>query len=332
MKMKMKPSFSAPLFVSILYILVLGTDFLKEKLTGAGGNEYLSVIIVQLLIFIIPAILFCRLKGVGYASRLNVRLIAPNKFGSIITASLVLIFGSMLIRFAQIYLFGMDSFTVSGFESYISGKTEYNFLFAAAAFAIIPALTDEFVFRTILLTEYNEGGHGAVSATIISSMLSSMLFFTLESFPIRFFSAIILCMLTYVTGSSLSALIAHLVFNIYTVFGEKYIIRTLSDPSNKIISVFTFALLFLVLTVIMFSEFEHTLRQMGKSGAPSPSYLLKKSDDGTTPDIAATEAAEEGKAPKKVVSEKANLTIEAFFSPSLIVCIIIFAVAVLTDL
>ncbi len=330
--MKMKPSFSAPLFASILYILVLGADFFREKLTGAGGNEYLSVIIVQLLIFVIPAILFCRLKGVGYASRLNIRLIAPSKFGSVITASLVLIFGSVIIRFAQIYLFDMSKFSVSGFESYISGRTEYNFLFAAAAFAIIPALTDEFVFRTIMLTEYNEGGYGAVNATIITSLLSSMLFFTLESFPIRFFSAIVLCMLTYATGSSLSAFIAHLIFNIYTVFGEKYIIKTLSDPSNKIISVFTFALLFLVLSVIMFSEFEHTLRQMGKSGAPSPSYLLKKSDDGKTPDIAATEAAEDDNPSKKVISEKNKLAIEAFFSPSFIVCIIIFAVAVLTDL
>lgn len=328
----MKSSFSTPLFASILYILFLGTDFFREKLTGAGGNEYLSVIIVQLLIFIIPAILFCRLKGVGYTSKMNIRLIAPSKFGSVIVSSLVLVFGSMLIRFAQIYLFKMKDFSVSPFESYITGATEYNFLFAAAAFAIIPAITDEFVFRGVMLTEYNEGGYGAVNATLITSLLSSMLFFTLESFPIRFFSAIVLCMLTYATGSSLSAFIAHLVFNIYTVFGEKYIIKTLSDPSNKIISVFTFALLFLVLSVIMFSEFEHTLRQMGRGGAPSPSYLLKKSDDGKTPDIAATEATESDNPSKKVVSEKTKLTIEAFFSPSFIVCIIIFAVAVLSGL
>ena len=330
--MKMKPSFSAPLFASILYILFLGTDFFREKLTGAGGNEYLSIIIVQLLIFVIPAIVFCRLKGVGYTSKMNIRLISPSKFGSVIVTSLVLIFGSVLIRFAQIYLLEMTKFSISPFESYVTGGTEYNFLFAAAAFAIIPALTDEFVFRSIMLTEYNEGGYGAVNSAIITSLLSSMLFFSVESFPIRLFSAVVLCMLTYATGSSLSAFAAHLVFNIYTVFGEKYIIKTLSDPSNKIISVFTFALLFLVLTVIMFSEFEHILRQMGKSGTPSPSYLLKKSDDGKTPDIAATEASEEDGSSKKVVSEKTKLTIEAFFSPSFIVCIIIFAVAILTEL
>ena len=330
--MKMKSSFTTPLFASILYLLVLGADLFKDKLTGAGGNEYLSVIIVQLLIFVIPAILFCRLKGVGYTSRMNIRLIAPAKFGSVITSSLVLIFGSVVIRFAQIYLFKMSDFSVSFFESYVGTSTDYNFLFAAAAFAIIPALTDEFVFRSIMLTEYNEGGYGAVNATVITSLLSSMLFFSIESFPIRFFSAIVLCMLTYATGSSLSAFIAHLIFNIYTVFGEKYIIKTLSDPSNKIISVFTFVLLFLILSVIMFSEFEHTIRQMGQSGAPSPSYLLRRSDDGKTPDIAATEAAEAEDSSKDVVSEKTKLAIEAFFSPSFIACIIIFALAVLMTL
>jgi sodium transport system permease protein len=330
--MKMKTSFYSPLFVSLIYLLLLGADFFREKLTGAGGNEYLSIIIVQLLIFIIPAILFCRLRGVGYTSKMNIRLVAPSKFGSVIVASLVLIFGSILIRFTQIYLFNLKDFPISFFERYLTGATEYNFLFAAAAFAIIPALTDEFVFRSILLTEYNEGGYGAVTATLVSSILSSMMFFTLESFPIRFFSAIVLCMLTYATGSSLSAFAAHLVFNIYTVFGEKYIIETLSDPSNKIISVFTFALLFLVLSVIMFSEFEHIFRQLGKNGVPSPSYMLKKSEDGKTPDIAATEVAEKENASKKVVSEKTKLTIEALFSPSFIVCIIIFAVAVLTEL
>ncbi len=329
LNLKMKPSFSAPLFASVLYLLVLASDFFRKSLIDAGGNEYLSVIIVQLLIFIIPSIVFCRLRGVGYASKLNIRLISPNKLGSIITATLVLIFGSMLIRFAQIYLFGMSSFTYSVFQDYVGAGTEYNFLFAATAFAVLPALTEGFAFRAIILTEYNEGGYGAVNATVISSLLCSMLFFSLESLPIRFFTSLVFCMLTYVTGSSLSSLICHLCFNIYSVFGEKYIIKALSDPSNKVISIFTFALLFLILAVIMFGEFEHTLRQTGRNGTPSPSYLLKKSDDGETPDIAATESEEEKALSKSVISEKTKLSIEAYFSPSFLICILIFAVAVI---
>lgn len=326
---KMKASFSAPLFASILYLLILASDFLKDRLISDSGNDYLSVIIIQLLIFAIPSIVFCRMKGVGYSSKLNMRLISPGKLGCVITSSLALIFGSIMIRLAQIYIFGVEKFSHSVFESYIGSDTPYNFLFTVAAFAVIPALTEEFAFRCIMLTEYNEGGYGALNATIITSLLSAMLFFSLESFPVRFFSSIVFCMLTYVTGSSLSAFICHLLFNIYTVLGEKYIIKALSDPSNRIISVFTFILMFLILCVIMFGEFEHTLRQAGKAGVPSPSYLLKKTEDGKTPDISATESEESDRPSKKVISNKTKLTIEVFFSPSFLACVLIFAIALI---
>ena len=35
------------------------------------------------------------------------------------------------------------------------------------------------------------------------------------------------------------------------------------------------------------------LRRAGQNGTPTPSYRLKKTADGQTPDIAATEAAED---------------------------------------
>lgn len=326
-KIKMKASFTVPLFASVIYILMFASDFIKQKLTDAGGNEYLSVIVLQILIFLLPSILFCRLKGVGYATKLNIKLIPPSKLGTIIASSLALIFGSILIRFFQIYVLGVTSFSYSVFDSYVGVNTPYDFLFNATAFAIMPALTEEFTFRAIMLTEYNEGGYGGVTATLITSILSSMLFFSLESLPVRLFSAVIFCLITYATGSSLSAFIAHIFFNIYTVFGEKYVIKAMTDPSNKIISIFTFALLFLIVAAIMFSEFEHSLRQMGRINTPTPSYLLKKTDDGETPDITASEKAEDSPS-KKVVSEKTALTIEAFFSPTFIFCILLYAVAI----
>ncbi len=325
--MKAKASFSAPLFALILYVLLFASGFLQERLADAGGNLYLSVIILQILIFLLPAVIYCRLKGVGYAVKLNVRLFSPGKLGSVVMTALVLICGSVLIRFAQIYLFGMETFSFSLFDSYIEAETSTEFLFTATAFAIVPALTEEFVFRSILLTEYNEGGHGAVTATLIVSLLSSMMYFSLEALPIRFLASALLCMLTYVTGSSIASFLAHVVFNIYGVFGEKYILKALSDPSNKIISVFTFTLLFLVLAVILFGEFEHILRRMGQSGTPTPSYRLKKTEDGKTPDVAATEAAEEGE-PSASLSEATKLGIEAFFSPTFLLCILAFAVAI----
>lgn len=325
--MKFKSSFTTPLFAIGLYGLFLASRLTRDQLVSAGGNGYLSVIILQILIFILPAIIFCRLKGVGYAAKLNIRLFSPTRIGAVIASALAMIFGSILIRLAQIYLFGMTSFSYSPFEGYLGTGTQYDFLFAATAFAIMPALSDELVFRTVMLTEYNEGGYGGINAAIITSLLSSFLFFTPESFPIRFLCGIILCMVTYATGSSLAALFSHLIFNIYAVFGEKYIIRAMSDPSNKIIGIFTFTVLFLIILAICFGELEHSLRRMGQTGTPSPSYLLKKTEDGETPDVAATEKEEEGDR-SKALSERSRVTIEAMFSPTLLICIILYLIVI----
>ena len=65
--MKTKASFSAPLFALILYALLFASGFAKDRLIGAGGNVFLSVIILQILIFIIPSIIFCLMKGAQYS-------------------------------------------------------------------------------------------------------------------------------------------------------------------------------------------------------------------------------------------------------------------------
>ena len=114
--MKVKASLSSPFFVLIIYILALASGFLQSKLLESENNIYLSVIILQILIFIIPAIVFCRLKGVGYSMKLNIKLFSPGKLGCVIMSALVLICGSVLIRFAQIYVGGLDAFSFSMFS------------------------------------------------------------------------------------------------------------------------------------------------------------------------------------------------------------------------
>ena len=324
--MKMKASFSAPLFVLIVYCLALASEIIGNKLVLSEGNVHLSVIILQILIFMIPAIIFSRLKGVGYSMKLNVKLFSPTKLGSIVFSALTLICGSILIRVAEIYVFGVESFGFSMFDKHLNALTSDEFLFTATAFAVVPAITEEFVFRAIVLTEYNEDGCGAISSSIISALLSSMLFFSLDKLPIFFLAGIIFSMVTYATGSSLAAMLCHMIFNFYGIFAEKYVIKAIINPSNKIISIFVFVLLFLVLAFIMFGELEHMVRKTGMMGTPTPSYRLKKSDDGKTPDIAATEAAEDGEE-GAVIGSSAKMNIEMFFSPTFLLCILFFAVS-----
>lgn len=325
--MKFKASFLSPLFVLILYVLTLASGFLRDRLISGGNDPCLSVIIISMLIYVIPTIIYCRLKGVGYSAKMNIKLFSPGKLGCVIMSSLVLICGTVLIRSAQIYLGGVTEPSFSMFEEYLSAAQNAEFLPKAMAFAVVPAICEEFVFRAVLLTEYNEGGFGAVTASVISSLLSAMMLLDLEKLPVFFFCGIVCCLVTYVTGSSLTAFIVHMIFGFYGIFAEKYVTRAIINPSNRVISLFTFALLFLVLSFIMLGEFEHILRKNGRSGVPTPSYRLKKAEDGKTPDVAATEEDEEGS--KNVIGERTKMNIEAFFSPTFLLCILFFAAAVL---
>ena len=221
--MKMKASFAAPFFVLIVYCLALASEIIGDKLLVSEGNVHLSVIILQILIFMIPAIIFSRLKGVGYSMKLNIKLFSPGKLGSIIVSALTLICGSILIRFVEIYLFGVENFGFSMFDKYLNALTSDEFLFTATAFAVVPAITEEFVFRAIVLTEYNEEGYGAVSSSVVSALLSSMLFFSFDKLPIFFLAGIIFSMVTYTTGSSLAAMLCHMIFNFYGIFAENMI-------------------------------------------------------------------------------------------------------------
>lgn len=325
--MKAKASFLAPLFALILYVLTFSSEYLKDRLISQGGNIYLSIIILQILIFFIPAILFCRMKGIGYAAKLNLRLFSPGKFGVAILGGFVLVLGSILLRFLQITLFDIDSFHFSLFETYVSGDSTVDFLFTATTFAIVPALTEEFVFRSLLLTEYNEGGYRAVTATVITSLLCGMMYLSPELLPIRFFSSVILCLVAYGTGSALASLLSHLIFNIYGIFGEQYILKVLTDPSNRILCFFTFTMLFLIVLILFFGELEHTLRQTGLQGTPSPAYRLKKTKDGTTPDLTATEEEESGES-RTALSKKSKELLDAYFSPTLLLCILFYIVSI----
>ncbi len=326
--MKTKSSFLTPLFVLVVYFLMFASRLFGEKLLEGDNNIYLSVFILQILCLIIPTIVFCRSRGTGYFGKLNLKFVSPWKLSCIITSALMLICGSVLIRFCQIYLGGMESFSFSLFDFYLKNTGEQNFLFTATVFVVMPTIAEEFVFRTVVLTEYNENGYGAVTASVISSLLSAMSYFSLEKFPIFFFAGIISCMITYATGSSLTSFLSRLIFCFYGIFAEKYVMRALINPLNKIISIFAFALLFLIFAFITFSELEHILKKTAANGTPTPSYRLKKSEDGMTPDIAATEAEENKEDEKNVIGNKTKMNIEAYFSPTFLFCVLFFAVMI----
>lgn len=333
-KKPIKPTaaLTAPLFVFVLFALLIGARYLDINKIVGEDSIYITMVVLQFLVLVIPAIFFCRIKGADYVRKLNIKLFSPGKLGFVIAAAIVMISGTTLIRLAQLYIFKRTDFTFSLY-SYTpqTGVGGFNSLYLAIAFAIVPAVTEELIFRGIILTEYNYGGYGSVCAAVISSALFSMLHFSVANLAVYFFGGLILALVVYNTQSLLPAVITHMIYNLYILFAESSIIRTLTRPSSMVFLVFALALVFIVSLIVLLSEAERINYGYAVTGHPTPDYKLKRAEDGITPDVAASDSGTDSDAvlKKESFGENFRLVLTAAFSPTFLLCIVVFVVAAL---
>ena len=202
------------------YVLLLLSKLADITLINRE-NEYYSVVILQLIIFLLPGAIWCKFNGEGYIKGIRLRLPRPNTFLLIPSAALLMISGGLLI---SMLFGGLDSLSknFSLYDTFIS-KTDNSLpstLYLLAAYAFIPAICEEFIFRGILCYEYESGG--VTRAVVLSSLFFAMLHFNPINILVYLFSGIILALVMYASRSLIAAMISHLLYNIFGLFGQPY--------------------------------------------------------------------------------------------------------------
>lgn len=228
--------------VLVTYLLLLFSKLIDITLLNRE-NEYYSVVLLQMMIFLLPGAVWCKFSGEKYVHGLRFRMIRADSILLILSASLLMASGGLLLTAA---LGGLDSLSQSFslYDTFISKSngTVPNTLYLILAYAVLPALCEEFVFRGILCREYEQGG--VLRAVLISSLLFSMLHFHLGFFPVYFFSGIVLAMTLYATRSLLGPILAHFLYNIFGLFGQPYI--------NNLYQITGSSTLFWILMTVLF--------------------------------------------------------------------------------
>ena len=92
---------------------------------------------------------------------------------------------------------------------------------ALLAFAALPAICEEFVFRAILCREFED--KGVFRAVVISSVFFALLHFNIKNLLVYLFCGCILALVLYATRSLWGAVLAHFLYNIFGIFGQPYI-------------------------------------------------------------------------------------------------------------
>lgn len=297
-KLPLEPSL---LLVCGTFVLLLLSRLLDAVLLDRD-NEYLAVVLLQLLIFIIPGYLYLRFCGAGYEKRLRLRAPKPDHIFLLVSAAGALITGCFLLSVLMGNLSAGQSFVLYDTFTSRHDGTLAGVLYLVVAYAVLPAICEELIFRGILCAEFE--GRGVVTAVAVSSLLFSMLHFNLPALPVYLFAGVVLALVLYTTRSVFCAIIVHFLYNLFCLFGQSgFADFYVTQSATTLFLILMIAALLLCLAVF-FGESSRLYRAYAKQGE-SDAYRPTKS---------------------LAVSAVMRNVALAFASPGAIVCVLLYLI------
>lgn len=138
--------------------------------------------------------------------------------------------------------------------------TKYPIWLAMIAFAIVPAVVEEYVFRGLILGAYMNVDMKA--AVVISSLFFALLHFSLGSILYGFFYGCLFALIRIATGSMIYSMTMHLVFNAVNVIVAY--IGTFLIPGWVVSLLFVTGLAgFIILCILLFQKYPVELTRSG---------------------------------------------------------------------
>ncbi len=299
---KLSHNFTALLLCAFVFVLVLAVGSISPSALGSGISEtYLSLAAIQLFVFMIPLVFYIRFRSLDMKDNLRLRLPSPDKIMFCLLCVIFLICLSVLFsaagsRSGAVYTQGYGKLSS---ESY----NENAALYFTVCFALIPAVCEELLFRSVIMSELQRTS--VFSAVIINSLLFSMLHFDFSQFPFYFIAGILLSLCTYATGSVIASFAVHFTYNLFAIFGGgtvEAVVRSIGEL--KAIIIITAAVLLLTLSLLL-----------GECQRIYASYAKKNKDSSY--------------APQHKRGDGAMRFFAVLLSPASLVCILIYIISAL---
>ena len=237
--------------VLITYVLLLLSRLVEARLIDRS-SQYVGVVLLQVLIFLLPAILYCKIRGEQFTKRIRLTPVRPGHVPLILAVLIMMITGGLL---TSILTGGIKSlvgnFTL--YDTFVARtSTPLDILYAILAYALLPALGEELIYRSILCAELEGNGVG-VSVTV-SALLFAMLHFSFSHFLTYFALGLLLAAAMYATRSFFVPLALHLCYNIFCLFGQPFLSAFYVNAGSARIFLFCVIVLFLLASAIAAGE------------------------------------------------------------------------------
>ena len=238
-----RPLHAPPILLGVIFLLLLISRLL-DPLRADRSREFFLLLLLQTLIFALPAALYLYRRGKPFSARLRLRPPRPDHIRFLLCMPVVMICGGMLCEILTGGIASLEgNFTLyASFSARITSLPDA--MLAILAYALLPALLEELVFRAVLCAEYER--YGAPVAIGVSALFFAMLHFSLPLFPAYLFLGALLACAMYVTRSYFAAVLLHLCYNLFCLFGQPFLSTFYVRAGSNEIFVFCLTVLFLL--------------------------------------------------------------------------------------
>lgn len=299
-----------PVLVLVVFLAILSARFLSADTLGLNENPYLAVVVIQLVTYAVPSVFYYKVRGREFAPKVRLRMFRTSHILYLFHATAFLIAGVLLLSILM-YTVTPESFASASSADYASFAMNQRFFdgaYLVLAFALLPAATEEFLFRGIVIGEYER--YGASIAVAASALMFAMSHFSLARFPVYLFSGVVLACATYATRSVVTSVVMHALNNAAVLLCEKYVLNIV-DKQNVSMTLLLIILgaVAILSAMLMCFEASGIYRDMAQANVPSE-YV-------SHPD------------------RKRNIFVriaDAFITPTFLLLVILFVVATLTKL
>ena len=241
------------------YIIYNDIRYIPERLL-------ILAVAMQILTFAIPALLYIKLlKGEGYVKELNLKLPPVRHVPVALYGLGAIVAGTALLSSLIYYAGGTLELRAAAIDS--GGNPVYN-ISVVVVFILLPAVLEEFFFRSVMIKEYSR--YGAVCACIVSAAAFAMIRFSFVLFPVYFFVGVILYIIVKATGSVFYAVAAHAGAEFFNIYGWSRLSNVLMFEHNWFIFSFLAAVVFVLFIIALLNRVEKICYHKAYSAAPMP--------------------------------------------------------------
>lgn len=226
-----------------------------------GSGSFITLIISQIVVFIIPFMLYFFISGDSIKDMFKIKKIS---IANIIIIALISIFIQpilMAISAVSSYFFGSST------TDYVSSMKDMPIYMIVLTTAVFPAIFEELTYRGIVFS--NLRNKSITKACVFTGLLFGMAHLNGEQFFYAFFMGAVLSYFVYKTGSILSSIVSHFTINFTQTMLMLYYLNTgiLEETSSQNASFFetlqasfTLAAFAVIPLLLLFYLFEYVNR------------------------------------------------------------------------